>query len=54
MDNLKVCFRCLRGIECREGEQDVNEIPIDPSELVFCDWCKELAEDLLFELLPEV
>lgn len=51
MENLKVCWRCLMGIECKEGKQRVTEIFIDddcePEEST-CDWCGESDNDRLY------
>ena len=51
--DLKVCWRCLMGIECHEGKQRTTEIFIDfdaePEESK-CDWCGESGNDRLYIL----
>ena len=51
--NLRVCYRCLMGIECHEGKQTVTELWVDeedPDESK-CEWCEEEGFDTLYELV---
>ena len=51
--NLRVCARCLMGIECHEGSQATMTIYVDEDDEVesSCEWCKESGFDTLYELV---
>ena len=51
--NLRVCYRCLMGIECHEGKQFVKEIFIDEDDEneSKCEWCEESNFDTLYEFI---
>lgn len=51
--NLRVCYRCLQGIECHEGKQAVMEIYVDEDDETesTCEWCEENGFDTLYELI---
>ena len=55
MENMKVCWHCLLGIESREGPQATlqHEISLDDQETI-CDWCKKTADEGGFDLLYEL
>ena len=48
---LRVCARCLMGIECKEGKQITREIYIDEDDDAKCDWCEDDMSDVLYEIL---
>ena len=48
--NLRVCNRCLMGIECHEGKQFTKTIYFDDMD-GFCEWCEENGFDELQELI---
>ena len=55
-NNLRVCWQCLMGIECREGPMATLRHYIDIDDIdTKCDWCGETADeggfDELFELV---
>ena len=49
-NNLRVCYRCLMGIECHEGKQATIEIYVDDDQDITCEWCEERF-DTLYELV---
>lgn len=49
--NLRVCARCLAGIESREGAQVVRPIYIDEDDPQLCEWCESDASDILYEFI---
>ena len=55
MENLKVCWHCLRAIESREGAQATIQHMIDIDDVdIRCDWCKETADEAGFDALYEI
>lgn len=49
--NLRVCYKCLMGIECHEGKQATIEIYVDDDEPeTVCEWCEDWF-DTLYELI---
>lgn len=48
---LCVCWRCLMGIESREGKQITREIYLDEDDPRPCDWCEDDTSDVLYEIL---
>jgi hypothetical protein len=52
---MKVCWQCLRGIECREGQMATICHCIDPDDYEsVCDWCKLTADEGGFDELYEL
>lgn len=53
MENLKVCDRCLRAIESREGNQPTLQVYVNEDDKVesTCDWCYEDGFDVLYEII---
>jgi hypothetical protein len=53
MNNLRVCWRCLLGIECHEGKQVTREIPVDweDENESTCEWCEGNGFDTLYEFV---
>lgn len=50
MENMRVCWRCRLGIECKEGRQPYIIHAIDPEEPdEKCDWCGQTANEGGFE-----
>lgn len=50
---LRLCWRCLAGLEHREGPQMALEVCFDEEcdeETFVCDWCGSDMEDTLFEI----
>jgi hypothetical protein len=48
---LRVCYRCLMGIESHEGQQITRKIYLDDDDPTPCDWCEEDGNDVLYEIL---
>lgn len=48
---LRVCYRCLMGIESHEGQQITRKIYLDDDDPTPCDWCEEALDDILYEIL---
>lgn len=42
-NKLKICWRCLKDIESREGKMLVNDVK---HGIYTCDWCKEECDEL--------
>lgn len=55
MENMKVCWRCLRAIESREGPQATisHNIAMDTLDDI-CDWCKQTPDEGGFDELYEL
>ena len=49
---MKVCERCLRAIESKEGKQATIEIGGSDEAEYLCDFCGDSA-DRLFQILSE-
>lgn len=52
--NLRVCWRCLMGIEAHEGKQRTTKIFIDVEdepEKSVCEWCEEDGFEELYEFV---
>lgn len=49
---MKVCFRCLLGIENHEGKQNAVTLYVDETipEESRCEFCGEIGHDVLYEL----
>ena len=50
---LRLCWRCLAGLECKEGPQSTIAIEWDEDDEnddFRCDWCDSDMEDTLYEL----
>ena len=50
---LRICWRCLAGLECREGPQSTTTIywdEDDEEDAFLCDWCDSDMETELYEL----
>lgn len=55
MENMRVCWHCLLGIESREGKQATLLHPIDEdNHETKCDWCKKDADEGGFDTLYEL
>lgn len=48
---MKVCEKCLIGIESKEGRMTVVPIAVSPPNDK-CDWCKEKGFRVLHEIQP--
>lgn len=48
--NLRVCERCLMGIESREGSQPVRRLPVDEHDGI-CEWCENDGNETLYEFV---
>ena len=49
---MRVCYKCLMGIEAHEGNQPRLTIWVDEDdeEESFCEWCEESGHDTLYEI----
>lgn len=54
---MKVCYKCLMGIEAHEGYQhaktiyvDVDEDDEDYEQETTCEWCEDSGFDVLYEI----
>lgn len=48
--NLRVCSRCLAGIESKEGPQIAIEHTVEAPDDI-CDWCEIDGVNVLYELI---
>lgn len=52
IENMIVCFDCLRAIESREGKVATLEVSFDKDEGQTCEWCGDDIEEG-YEIIPD-
>ena len=52
IENMVVCFDCLRAIESREGKVGPLEVNFDKDEGQKCEWCGDDIEEG-YEIIPD-
>ncbi len=55
-ENLMICEHCLSAVESREGAlaTKTHRVNAENDNASVCDWCDEVGNDVLYELIPEL